>query len=412
MSAISLLRLTVYGSLLSVLSFAAIGCSNSRWQEVRKNPNTGDSFSERQRQQPPRDLQPKDHVFTTPDRLPTRKDSDTTIEESPEVLPRNQELEVVDPTPRGKNGLIEVVVIDAGQPDLPKEHVFVPPPYVSKTPVTPAPEVAAADRYIVIENVASEKLRVYERCVKAEANGDCPHRLVLETDMVAGENTPSTRTNLGSYKITEWFKFYEDPDNHVPTWLAAPYPAAKVTQSSSFGWYTARIGPDADAQWTHGTFGWAKDGTKYIDLAREGKIPRSMGCSRVENQAIAWMRANLPAGTALLKVYAKEAYTDSDRTRYQNFELAKWDWLLTKTGKGSEVLERGTYTPDQVPDVVDLIGQRNGATAKNGNLYDIPLADFKGKFLVDEGRFIGYEHPRGLKVGGHAEHKLPKMVLK
>ncbi len=49
--------------------------------------------------------------------------------------------------------------------------------------------------------------------------------------------------------------------------------------------------------------------------------------------------------------------------------------------------------------------------AVEGNLYKVPASELKGVFLVDEGRVVGYQHPKSLKVGGHADRKLPSLVL-
>ncbi|HVK62815.1 MAG TPA: L,D-transpeptidase [Bdellovibrionales bacterium] len=472
MSNIKLLRLTVYGLMVTVIGLGSVACSNSRWHEVReKNKNTGDEISEQRRSKtPPKDLKKDQTVYPTTDRLRGRKSPTQHPADSNEILEKNEPVKVIDPVPQGEDQLIEVVRIDtrtpeaqAQEPAPPQKPVFIPAPYVSKEPTPDTVEEADANRYFMVQNIATEKVRVYRRCTAPEANGDCPHTLVLETDMSAGEDTPdkSRRTILGSFKITAWFKFYEDNQNLFPSWYRAYYPqipgpGAELNDwlstsllpdhrgltRGSFGWYTAHLGPDADAQWTHGTFGWGADGGKFIELIRDEKInaqmdPRSMGCTRVENQAIAWMREKLPVGTAVIKVYAREGYTDPDRRRYQDFELAKWDWILTKQGVNesgaasadrvrteraglneTDVLERGTYSPDQVPDAIRVTGTTEGATASNGNLYNIPLKSFKGLFLVDEGKFSrdangnAYEHPKELRVGGHAEHKLPKIVLK
>jgi hypothetical protein len=457
MSNISLLKLTVYGITLTVMGLASTGCSNSRWEEKAANPHTGDAMAERQLPPPPsRPLRQNQTVFTGPDRLIVRKHPDQPAAEAPEVLEQNTELKIVDPAPVGKDGQIEVVHIDTRTPDVKPEPVFVPKDYVSEKPVVPTIEQASANRYFMVQNIATEKVRVYERCTRALRNGDCPHRLVLETDMSAGEDTPdkSRQTILGSYRISAWFKFYEDQKNLFPSWYRAYYPEVpppgapieawlshslmpddRGKMRGSFGWYTAHLEPDAQAQWTHGTFGWGKDGGRFIDLVRDAKInemmdPRSMGCTRVENQAIAWMREKLPVGTTVVKVYAKESYGDSNLNRYQAFELTHWDWILTRSGvnesgamsadanrvrrAGEEAnsLESGTYTPVQVPHAVALTGERNGSIDANGNLYNLPLSSFKGVFLVDEGRFEGYVHPAELRISGQIPHILPPSLRK
>ncbi|MES2854766.1 MAG: L,D-transpeptidase [Bdellovibrionota bacterium] len=477
MSNISLLKLTIYGLTVTLLGLGTSACSNSKWREVEANPNTGNAFAERQRQPPPQEEFKKDQtVFTGSDRLngtPAElpeievevngdESADRPADRPVVVLEKNEPVKIIDPVP-GPDGLIEVVRIDTRNPELPQEPIRVNKDYLSEKPV---PDNSSADRYFMIQNIATEKVRVYERCRKSDANVSCPHRLVLETDMSAGEDSPtkSRRTILGSFIISAWFKFYEDAGNLFPSFYRAYYPAlpdegAGIDQwlskslipdhrgktRGSFGWYTAHLEPNADAQWTHGTFGWGADGGRFIQLVRDEKInelmdPRSMGCTRVENQAIAWMREKLPVGTKVIKVYARESLADTERTRYRDLKLAKWDWILTTlqpnesgamsadarrvdaSGAGlRDVLERGTYVLDQVPNVVRLTGEKGGATSSNGNLYDIPSSSFKGVFLIDEGRLSGYAHPKELKVGGHpkelkagghADYGLPRILVK
>ena len=288
------------------------------------------------------------------------------------------------------------------------------------------------DRYFVVENIATEKLRVYERCTTGTG---CAHTLILETDMVVGEDTPERdrRSLVGTFRIQSWVKFHEDSRKLYPSWIhddapALPSPGASLEDwidesliprgyrtegpRASFGWFTARIGPNAKEQWTHGTWGHGADGDKFIQAVRNSqeRDPRIMshGCSRVENQVIAFMHEILPPGTKLVKVYAKEALAKPDGVSSPASEFS-WDWVLTKEGArtpgprmslasvkarnvpSSEVLDQGRFAPDRQPTVVD------------GNVYGLDEAEFRGVFLIDEGRFEDYRHPRSLERGGIVE---------
>lgn len=427
------LKLTVLSLTVTVLANGLTACGNSKWHEVARN--TGDVMAERQTTTTQaRDLRPGMPIYTNSDRLIGRETPDQNPEDSPIILDRNDELIVVDPTPRGQDNLITAIVVDTNQ------EVLVPPQYVATAPVTPTNEQNAADRYFMIQNIATEKVRVYENCVSRDANNACVHKMILETDMTAGEDTPdqSRRSILGSYRISQWFKFYEDNAKLFPSWYAPNSPALPAVGSSieswmspsllpsgsngvmrgSFGWYTAHIQPNSSEQWTHGTFGWGADGGKFIADSKEAKMDlRSQGCTRVENRAIAFMREIMPAGAKIIKIYAKEALNDSTLAAYKDQAPAKFDFILTKDGVRStsarssarlhssasaeNVLERGSYTLDQTPDAAAIT-----------NIYQVPEAGLRGVFNVDEGRVKDYVHPTGLRVGGHADHRLPNLVIK
>ena len=116
---------------------------------------------------------------------------------------------------------------------------------------------------------------------------------MFETNLIAGENDPAKtrRTALGSYKIEKWVKFYQDNAGLFPSWFDTtmtyiPLPGASLedwTQKDlmpivngkpsglvrgAFGWYTAKIGPNAFAQWTHGTVGWGADQDAFIEIPK------------------------------------------------------------------------------------------------------------------------------------------------
>ncbi len=337
-----------------------------------------------------------------------------------------------------------------------------PAPEAPKSAPVVHQNLGEADRYIMIQNIATEKMRVYERSTVAGQ----PHRLIFETNLIAGENDPAKtrRTALGSYKIEKWIKFYQDNQGLFPSWWDAtltyiPLPGSTLqdwTQPSlmpkidgipsglvrgAFGWYTAKIGPNAFAQWTHGTVGWGADQDAFIaisktQLAQFYSDPRSYGCTRVENRAIAYIQNLLPVGTRVVKVYAAETLADKSLVRYKNQAQETFEFALTNDEVRVEnpnsaerakqvlrqvsedaVLETGSYKIDATPNAVPFkktIGTRNVVNVVNNeaNLYDIPEKSFQGEFLVDEGRFVNYKHPRELRVGGFKDQALPAVVLK
>lgn len=356
--------------------------------------------------------------------------------------------------------------------------------YVSKDYLGTAQIVSASSKYFVIQNVATEKTRVYERCT---ATPNCAHRMVMETDMVVGRNeegTPNNRyeymTWLGHSKIGEWVKFYTDGRGTYPSWYSKgqsknsiPAPLSDggggllasrkwmvngkngETVYGAFGWYAAKLTPAGESggvnyQWMHGTIGWGKDGSAAIDVTRGFLLnlfsnPGSHGCTRVENRAIAYMRELLPVGTDIYRVYARESTREKEivsgsfkRTVSQPLPSyaaqfkrpARWDYILLTDGaqasggltadartiiekavdvNSSNLLEKGSYEVNQYPSALQpnytyatssgLTGDRYGIDGS----YQGSATNFRGYFLVDEGRFINYQHPNERAVGGRVK---------
>jgi hypothetical protein len=236
-----------------------------------------------------------------------------------------------------------------------------------------------ADVYI-IQNVATEKLRVYQRICK---DMSCTPKMIFETDMVVGlkkgDDDFKYNTHVGSYRIFEWEKFYQDrgTGGHYPSWFDASYPEQPTAEDNwsswfdsdvmpwefckgsgddqkcshkgmmrgAFGWYTALVEPHyGTGQWTHGTIGWGQSSADMVSRAKGedalGVIAnmftslRSSGCSRLSNPAVAFLRHLVPVGTPLIKIYALESYQDQEsmERNYPQGQTAVWNYLLTKDG--------------------------------------------------------------------------------
>ncbi len=260
-----------------------------------------------------------------------------------------------------------------------------------------------ADVYMV-QNIATEKLRVYQRICK---DNSCPPKMIFETDFVSGEKKGDPEfkknTHVGNYRIFEWEKFYQDRGwgGHYPSWYDPNFPeqpgpddkwndwfdeevmpwefcesdgkcSKKGMMRGAFGWYTALVEPHyGTGQWTHGTIGWGEDSMENIYRAKGETAGgflanlitslRSSGCSRVSNPSVAFLRHLLPPGTPLIKIYALEAYQDqaSMERNYRVGEKSTWEYILTKDGvrevgklatnaEKNYVQERGLDTPDNV----------------------------------------------------------------
>lgn len=319
-----------------------------------------------------------------------------------------------------------------------------------------------ASSVFIVQNIATEKTRVYKRCVQSIG---CAHELLFETDTLVGQATSNQKdskvfaTRLGHFKIAKWVKFFEDKNKKFPAWYKSNYsvvpkgtpikewisqnhlPEPQVNKyRGAYGWMTALLGPNSDEQVIHGTYGWSVNQNDAISYFRSMFVsfiddPMASGATRLENQAVAYLRHLAEVGSDVLRVYAIEAYADAELARYQQFREQRpvWDWVLTtqdaqkdsvsldrgiqvrKNYVYSDVLEEGQFLIDRYPTGLGYsstlfgLGASNGTT---GNTYQIKRKQFKGVFLVDEGRFVDYEHPQNemLTVSGYPKHVLPAYV--
>lgn len=334
-------------------------------------------------------------------------------------------------------------------------------------------------KYFTILNVATETLRLYERQC---ADNSCPHKMIMETEVVVGEdrNHPIAekgkgRSVLGSYRLTGWAKFYQDAEAHYPAWYRDGYPGVPEVGAGfnkwmkndfmpvmpdgkkhggmrgAFGWYAGFVAPNPYGQWTHGTIGWGEDKDEYVKKTKKLVTniisnPRSSGCTRNNNEAIAFLRQILDTGAPMMKIYAKEALLDKNLTDYR-VESQEWQYIMTKTageradraevlkslgvsgqevdafwkakrGGGqlildpksplNKVLEVGTYTVDTQPTVIDYtpgekLRKLSRSVGRKGNVYGIESKDMSnGVFYIDAGVVASsYSHPKTvLEVGG------------
>ncbi len=233
----------------------------------------------------------------------------------------------------------------------------------------------------------------------------------------------------------------------------------------AFGWYAAKvyppIGPNGfSSQWIHGTIGWGSDGEAAIELTRSTLLnmfsnPGSAGCTRLSNSAIAYLRHLVPPGTDFYRVYARETTRLNDCAKksilgvckvanvfpaYKDFTKKRpWSYVMLtdeaqKSGgisadafsierlgivvqENVNLLERGTYYVDMYPNSAEADYHFKAFSGLTGDRYSIDdqfgerPTNFVGKFLVDEGRFVDYQHPKhkNILIGGLPEFrtKLP-----
>jgi hypothetical protein len=396
-------------------------------------------------------------------------------------LSLNDRVKIINPTQIYNDKFIEVAIVKTYDKLQPSERYFIAIDMLSPKKVDYKEFLG---KYFVVVNVATETLRIYERQC---ADNSCPHKMVMESEVVVGEDVDHPkeekgkgRSILGSYRIVGWTKFYQDGEGHYPAWYRDGYPATPSPDASwskwfnkdvmpldengkahghmrgAFGWYTAFVEPEPFGQWTHGTLGWGSDKDKFIKKTKQTLInivsdPRSSGCTRNNNEAIAFLRKMVDVGAPIIKVYAKEEILDPTMKNYPT-ETINWDYVLTKNrnhavdknevlknlgindqdltayaeavkGGGSlvldpksplnQILEVGTYAFDSHPDAIaytpgEKLGKLARRVGRKGNVYAIKSDDMFGTFYVDAGILKDYAHPKNVvEVSGFADEVTP-----
>ncbi|MCB0420530.1 MAG: L,D-transpeptidase, partial [Bdellovibrionales bacterium] len=281
-------------------------------------------------------------------------------------------------------------------------------------------------------------------------DGNCAHKMVFETDIVVGEHGKNESVT-GYFHVTSWHKFYQDAAGLYPSWYDPNYPAVPspsegasawtknlpykgASVRGAFGWFAAKVGPNSHYQWTHGTIGWGSNKQEFIEATRGWLAnlfldPRSHGCTRTDNESIAYIRHLIDVGTPLIKVYAKEAFADPYLRNYSE-QKGEWDYIMTKNGvrvdgqkpdreevlsagtPRSQWLEEGTYRVDRYPTAKPFLkGSMGAKSSENGNVYALDHKDMRGVLLIDEGRLVGYKKPVKVGRGGYSNQLLPAFAV-
>jgi hypothetical protein len=338
---------------------------------------------------------------------------------------------------------------------------------LSRQPAQLTASEVRARQVVVIQNLATEVTRVYEKCDMV-TNPNCNHKLIFQTRMVVGrlskEKDSATgqekvfNTWAGDYRIMSWIKFYEDGQKHYPSWWAPNYPELPkpgsnplswlnkkyfpaeyqdATARGAFGWFAGLVTPNSNEQWLHGTYGWGADKDAALKWTRNFVAnvvsnPRSSGCTRHDNESIAYIRHIAPVGTQVIRVYALEGYRDVFRKDYADSVLpGAWNYTLTKESPRTvgatidaervhldglaedQILERGTLQVHKFPVAIPRSGFKNAfarQTSENGDIYRVGKNGFRGVFLVDQAKFIDYSHPDSITVGGLGERTVPAFL--
>lgn len=396
-------------------------------------------------------------------------------------LSLNDEVRIVNPEIIYNQKYVEIIILLTYDPIIKSEKYFINKDYLSSKIIDYKEFVG---KYFVVVNVASERIRLYERVCNDNL---CPNKMLMESEIVVGEdvNHPKEekgkgRSILGSYRLTGWSKFYQDPEGHYPAWYRDGYPEPPSPEASwhawfsnkvmppnaegkhhgimrgAFGWYTAFAAPEPFGQWTHGTLGWGSDKDKFIKKVKKTLInvvsnPRSSGCTRNNNEAIAFLRRMIDVGTPLIKVYAAEEIFDPTLSNYPK-NTEEWKYILTKSRShlvdraevvkslavsesdvdvyweakksGAEIiidpksplnqiLEVGSYEIDTHPDAIayspgEDLSKFKRKLGRSGNVYGIKSSDMHGVFYVDTGMLKDYGHPTSvLEVSGFSDEVTP-----
>lgn len=396
-------------------------------------------------------VKPGIQVFVFADRVNVRTSPEVKSDNLAGTLDMNDKVEIVNAQILGPDKFLAIRVIES-QSQLPKDKVlYVSMKYLDLNPRKLEPQDERASKIFIVTNIATEKVRVYLRC---EPNEGCVNKMIFEQDVVNGEDSSGTRSDVGHYRISQWEKFYET-EGKYPAWYKEGYPALPPPGSSmsswfskkvmpggqgdmrgAFGWYTMKVNPNPNGQWMHGTAGWGADKKSFIDfktgfwasIVNLFASIRSHGCTRIDNESIAYLRSIMPVGATYVKIYAKEGSRQQVPTAWLP-KKASWDYVLTKNGGGvvnnhelaardvvlangtprSQWIEEGALIVNQYPKPIAFNPQeRNSA---GGNLYGIRQSQFRGVFLVDEGTLVGYQHPSDLDVGGFSDRNMPSYMI-
>jgi hypothetical protein len=443
-------RISLTSAVCAALLMLTAACSNDNgFKDDKIAPETGSSLTEDQTAATPVDTKAGSTGYISADSVRVRTSPEAASDNAVGRLFTNDKVEVLEAA--GK--YVQIRILESNSTVDRSLTLYVARDYVSSTPIpvdaaatsalitsAPGPQASGqkpiqTSRLFIVTNIATERLRVYQRCLPGEG---CVNRMIMETGVVNGEAKDGTHTDVGFYQVSSWTKFYETPpypawykpgypdvpkpDNRS-AWISSEYmPNGKGDMRGAFGWYTAKVAPNPNAQWTHGTAGWGADKTSFITFKDSfwGKVVniftsiRSHGCTRTDNESIAYLRQLISVGTPLIKIYAKEAYRDESRAMY-NKVPGRWEYILTKNGHQqvnnhqladrqavlragtpqSEWLDQGVYSIDQYPD------------AETSDLYDIGSSGMHGNFLVDEGTLLNYRHPTGIGRGGYSDQVAP-----
>lgn len=379
---------------------------------------------------------------------------------------KNDELRLISAAPElGDFVQVEIVKSETVRQPAGKQ-LFIGLKAVAVNPVAFTSSEIRARQIVVVQNIATEVTRVYEKCDR-QANPKCAHKLIFQTRMVVGKTNKERSlegeakaftTWAGNYRLMAWIKFYEDGQKHYPAWFHPDYPPLpepgsnplvwmrskyfppeykEATARGAFGWFAGLVTPNSNEQWLHGTYGWGADKDAALKWTRNFVAnvvsnPRSSGCTRHDNESIAYLRHIAPVGTQVVRVYALEGYRDVMRKSYESvFQPSQWNYILTKespraagnTIDASRVitdgvpqdqwLEQGTLEVRSFPVAIPRSGFKNvfaRQTSDNGDIYRIGKNGFTGYFLVDEGSFVEYQHPAAIDIGGFGERQVPEFL--
>lgn len=283
----------------------------------------------------------------------------------------------------------------------------------ARTAISTWPPEPSRD-YIVVQNVATNTLRVYKPGPTAQSANE----MIFETPMHLGELEPKkTRAAvLGNFRIERWRKFAQPADGSSDVWsrVATRAPEAGATAASRLtapevgpgaepedwlgisqsgrpgligleGWYSADLVPrfshsnqiDSFSQRLHGTIGWGKDWERFVIMPssrwqkvhQTANLDRHRGSTRVSNPAIALLQTLLLPGTRIIRVYAAEKLSANYQPLPNGEGVQPFEYLLTsdqeeqtdphssltpyqrlRAVQSEWIIEKGLYLADVRPD--------------------------------------------------------------
>lgn len=285
------------------------------------------------------------------------------------------------------------------------------------------PSLSLAKSYWIVQNIGTLTLRAYERDCDL-----CPGRIILETPMIVGRNEldPKTelsaQTELGFFTISKWNKFYVDNREAYIRWDGRKLPKRGGSRKAwgwqgAFGVYAATLSP-RNFQHLHGTIGWPNESARFIEHEKDemGHLTRvgSKGCTRIDNQAIMFLRNFIPEGSPVIRIYAREI----DSSKKTIIAYKTWTYVFYETPdlktefplnyehrpkiKEANILEVGDYKYKTTPEIQPLVEKSLWDLKKvNGNPYEVSDEFLSGYFNIDTGLLTStYKAPPSLTIGG------------
>ncbi len=201
----------------AILPVLLTACSKSSPAvDDTKFPQTGSEITEIQ--VAPLQVQPKQGVrgFISADSVRVRTSPDNGENVAGRLF-LNDEVEIQNSTVTGADEFVPVKVIKSNSTVDRSQTLYVAKRFLNDTavkvdpaasssaiapgagPVVAGQKPVQSNRLFIVTNIATERLRVYQRCLPNEG---CVNRMIMEAGVVNGEAKDGTRTDVGFFQVS------------------------------------------------------------------------------------------------------------------------------------------------------------------------------------------------------------------